>query len=129
MHRFDTEQVARDVSSGVDATEEKDGLSLPDDAGTPERSLMLATLKDGIYKLRKGFRKPKSVRPVEWRELQDWFASDDTGHPFTFMTICDTLSIDHLRLRRLLTRYKDDIEGSRALERMAEFEAWREQRA
>lgn len=139
MHRFDTEQVARDVSSGVDATE--DGMDgLPDDAGTPERSLMLAALKDGILKLRKGFRKPNSIRPVEWHELQAWFASDSTEHPFSFLTICDTLAIDAPGIRRRLADYKHEIESARdnvareiqaaaTFERMVEFEASREQHA
>jgi len=80
---------------------------------TPERLLMLAVLRDGIEVLAKtkpGSRcglGPDSVPPsVVRREAIEWFESEDTEWPYSFVNICHVLNINPEYILRGLKQCK-----------------------
>lgn len=75
-----------------------------------ERRLYMAVLDDAIHQYRSalGIRSPLHRAVV--RELEAWFASDDTEWPCSFGNICDIVGYDIGYFRRRLRRIKDDAE-------------------
>jgi hypothetical protein len=65
----------------------------------PERRLMLAVLQEAVA----GYvtRGQRSVRD-NLAELERWFASDDTGWPYSFANLCDALGLERSAVRRAL---------------------------
>ena len=81
---------------------------------TPERRLMLAVLEDALVVFQKYERMDQRSGLVA--EVDDWFASDDTGWPFAFVNVCDALGIDVDWLRdRLARRRTARLEGVRVV--------------
>jgi hypothetical protein len=72
----------------------------------PEKRLQLAVLQDAVLT----FHRLLSIgghRPARrFAEVETWFGSDDTGGPFTFVTICDTLNLDPEYIREGLRRWR-----------------------
>lgn len=64
----------------------------------PERRLMLAVLQEAVASYladRRGVRD-------NLREVEQWFASDDTTWPYSFGNLCDALGLDRSAVRRAL---------------------------
>jgi hypothetical protein len=72
----------------------------------PEKRLQLAVLQDAVLTFHRlvgveGYR-PRRL----FGEVDEWFASNDTSGPFTFVGICDTLNIDADYIRRGLRGWR-----------------------
>jgi hypothetical protein len=65
----------------------------------PERRLMLAVLHEAVTGYLAG--RERSVRE-NLREIEQWFASDDTTWPYSFGNLCDALGLDRSAVRRAL---------------------------
>lgn len=107
-HAFDAEQLAEDVESGADVTDILDSLGEADPFDTGEKRLMFATLQDGVLKLMRGIRRPRSVRPSEMRELRAWVSSDAMT-VYSFVAICHVLDIDVGTIRKAIRRYEETL--------------------
>lgn len=72
----------------------------------PERRLMLAVLQEAVVSyLACGARSVReNVR--EMREIEEWFASDDTRWPYSFGNLCDGLGLERSAVRRALFRQR-----------------------
>jgi hypothetical protein len=68
----------------------------------PERRLMLAVLYEAVAAYLAGRR---GVRD-DLREVELWFASDDTAWPYSFVNLCDALGLDRAAVRRALFRQR-----------------------
>ena len=72
----------------------------------PEERLQLAVLHDAILT----FRRSAGVAGLQSRrlfaEVDDWFASEETNGPFTFVAICDALNVDPAYIRDGLERWR-----------------------
>src|SRR5713226_1256226 len=64
------------------------------DAFLPAKRLMVAVLAVALMDHQKyaAARDPKERR--RFAEIKAWFMSDDTGWPFSFVAICEKLSLD-----------------------------------
>src|SRR5262245_34026272 len=72
----------------------------------PEKRLQNAVLADAILTFRRclAVARPRARRLLG--EVDDWFASNDTDGPFTFVTICDSLGLDPAYIRRGLVAWR-----------------------
>ena len=68
----------------------------------PERRLMLAVLEDAIDAYVDNVGAQRGNRRVRFNEAANWFRSNDTEWPFSFVCICDALGIDPAVIRRML---------------------------
>ena len=62
-------------------------------ATTPEARLMLAILEDGLGILLKPAAYERRDRALR-AETEEWFLSDDTAWPFSFLNVCHALALD-----------------------------------
>jgi hypothetical protein len=75
---------------------------------SPEKRLCLAVLEDAISVLQGdglnlgsyGNQQHSRVKARLQREAHEWFASDDTDFPFSFMCVCEALGIEATWLRK-----------------------------
>jgi hypothetical protein len=67
-----------------------------------ESRLMFAVLEDAIRLARCPPRARPGSRHREIREALEWIFSDDRLWPFSFLNVCDALSVDAARLRSIL---------------------------
>jgi hypothetical protein len=81
-------------------------------ADVPERRLVRAVLEDALDVFRKHVRTGQA--PGLFAEVEEWFASDDTGWPFAFVNVCDVLGIDAAWLRSRLRHWEASHPESRA---------------
>jgi hypothetical protein len=72
----------------------------------PEHRLMLAVLEDAVRAYQTGCASDGGERRLHFRETADWFASDDTEWPFSFVTICQHLGIEPEYVRAGLRRWR-----------------------
>src|SRR3954466_16345377 len=74
----------------------------------PEKRLMLAVLEDGVGTFQKyaGVTGRRARRL--FAEAEEWFASDDTAWPFTFVSICQSLGLEPEYLRRGLRKWESE---------------------
>lgn len=86
------------------------------DAGLqPEKRLMLAVLEDAVGTFQK-YVQSTDRRSVElFEETEEWFASDDTEWPFSFVNTCNALNLEAAYLRRGLSLWRE-TQLSRAAE-------------
>ena len=77
----------------------------------PEKRLQLAVLADAVLTFHRwaGVAHPRARRL--FAEVDGWFASDDADGPFTFITICDSLSFDPAYIRRGLRDWRAYLEA------------------
>jgi len=77
----------------------------------PEKRLQVAVLADAVLTFQRwaGVADPRARRL--FAEVDAWFASDDTDGPFTFITICDSLSFDPAYIRRGLRDWRTYLEA------------------
>jgi hypothetical protein len=77
-----------------------------------EKRLQLAVLEDAVRTFHR-LAGAERHRPGRlFAEVDDWFASDETDGPFTFVTICDTLGIDPDYIRGGLRRWRARSAGT-----------------
>ena len=62
----------------------------------PERRLMLAVLQEAVATYLAGGARGSL------REIEEWFASEDTTWPYSFPNLCDGLGLDRSAVRRAL---------------------------
>ena len=77
----------------------------------PEKRLQVAVLADAVLTFRRfaGVEHARARRL--FAEVDAWFASDDADGPFTFVTICDSLSFDPAYVRRGLRQWRAHVTG------------------
>jgi hypothetical protein len=71
----------------------------------PEHRLMLAVLEDAVHTYQMGACGALRNQRLE-QETEAWFASEETGSPFAFVTICETFGIDPEWVRAGLGRWR-----------------------
>jgi hypothetical protein len=80
-------------------------VSLQSRTSMPARRLMLAVLADAVGAFRRTAGATDRAGQRLFVETAQWFASDDAGGPFTFVSICDTLGLDVEYVRAGLKRW------------------------
>jgi hypothetical protein len=60
----------------------------------PEESLAIAVLEDAVRTLQRYAVADDHAARLLVTEVDQWFASNETDHPFTFVSICDVLALD-----------------------------------
>lgn len=78
-----------------------------DDGMGPERALMYAVLKDAIRSFYKNVGATRRKYKKVLLEAETWLAEDSWDYPFSFLVICETLSIDAMCLRSRLFAWRD----------------------
>ena len=78
-----------------------------DDGMGPERALMYAVLKDAIRSFYKNVGATRRKYRKVLLEAESWLAEDTWDYPFSFLVICETLSIDARCLRARLFEWRD----------------------
>lgn len=72
----------------------------------PEKRLMLTVLEDAVVTFRKHAgahgRRPRRL----FSDVEEWFASDDTAWPFSFVSICHVVGFDVSSIRSSLARWR-----------------------
>ena len=81
----------------------------------PELSLMAAILEDAVATLTTDPRRCTNQRRRDFADALDWIArSEENGWLFSFASICQSLGIDPVHLRRGLLRKIAEIHDSKA---------------
>lgn len=78
-----------------------------DDGMGPERALMYAVLKDAIRSFYKNVGATRRKYKKVLAESEAWLSEDSWDYPFSFLVICETLSIDARCLRARLFAWRD----------------------
>ena len=78
-----------------------------DDGMGPERALMYAVLKDAIRSFYKNVGATRRKYKKVLLEAETWLAEDSWDYPFSFLVVCETLSIDALCLRARLFAWRE----------------------
>jgi hypothetical protein len=73
----------------------------------PEKRLMLAVLEEAVGDFQRFVAAPGREGQRMFRNAEDWFASEDTEWPFSFVNICQTLGLDVGYVRAGLGRWRD----------------------
>ena len=60
----------------------------------PERRLMLAVLEDALCDCLENAGALRGIRLARFRQASDWFRSDDTSWPYSFVNICEACGLD-----------------------------------
>lgn len=78
----------------------------------PERRLMLAVLEDALCDWLANAGAPRGIRLARFRQASDWFRSEDTSWPYSFVNICEACGLDAALIRRrLVRRIRDQVMG------------------
>jgi hypothetical protein len=72
-----------------------------------EKRLMLAVLEDAVGTFQKYTGATGRRAQRLFAEVEEWFASDDTDWPFTFVNICEALGLEPHYVRRGLSLWRD----------------------
>jgi hypothetical protein len=78
----------------------------------PEKRLQLAVLHDAILTFQRWAGVGRARPRRRFAEVADWFASEETNSPFTFVTICDSLNLDPDYIRDGLRRWRAPVDGA-----------------
>lgn len=78
-----------------------------DDGMGPERALMYAVLKDAIRSFYKNVGATRRKYKKVLAEAEAWLSEDSWDYPFSFLVICETLSIDAMCLRSRLFAWRE----------------------
>ena len=73
----------------------------------PEKRLMLAVLEDAVGTFQKYAIARDRRAQVLFTETEEWFASDETEWPYSFVNICQALGLEVEFLRFGLWRWRD----------------------
>ena len=76
----------------------------------PEKRLQVAVLADAVLTFQRwsGDQRARGRRLLA--EVDAWFASEEVGGPFTFVTICDSLKFDPAYIRRGLREWQSNLD-------------------
>ena len=83
----------------------------------PEKRLQLAVLGDAVLTFHGSLEDERARARYLFAEVDAWFASDDVGGPFTFITICDSLKFDPGYIRQGLRQRPSYWESTAEQER------------
>ena len=83
----------------------------------PEKRLQVAVLADAVLTFHRWAGDEHARARRLFTEVEAWFASDDVGDPFTFITICDSLKFDPGYIRRGLRQWRAHLEATAEQER------------
>ncbi len=72
-----------------------------------EKRLMLAVLEDAVGTFQKYVNARDRRGQAQFAGAEDWFASDETDWPFSFVNVCHALGLDVSYLRAGLWRWRD----------------------
>jgi hypothetical protein len=78
----------------------------------PEKRLMLAVLEDAVGTFQKYASAPGRRARRLFAEAEEWFDSDDTAWPYSFVNICQSLNLEHAYVRTGLHRWRAGQRGS-----------------
>ena len=76
----------------------------------PEKRLQVAVLADDVLTFHRYAGNQRTRARCLFTEVEAWFASDDADGPFTFITICDSLTVDPSYIRRGLRQWRAHLE-------------------
>ncbi len=85
-----------------------------------EHRLMLAVIEDAVDIYQVGCDRDARSRRL-FRETEEWFASDDDGPPFSFVTICQVFGLDPDCVRAGLLRWRATRNTSHGTSRAIPF--------
>src|SRR5262245_24628497 len=69
-------------------------FSMPRNILGPERALALAVLRRAVFDLRRYDQDQTGGRvPRQYKEAYEWVVSDDRTWPYSFLNLCEALSI------------------------------------
>jgi hypothetical protein len=71
-----------------------------------EHALMLAVLEEAVRTYQLGCDSPSLGKRRLAREAEQWFASDETASPFSFVTICQVWNLDPDWVRTGVRRWR-----------------------
>ena len=77
----------------------------------PEHRLMLAVLEDAVYSYQQGVKSRATRDRRLFNETEEWFESEETTSPFSFVTICQVFGLDPDYLRAGLRRWRAGCES------------------
>jgi hypothetical protein len=104
------------VPDTIDSLYELDILAIQqysDHQGTsgrqPEKSLMFAVLLDAVENFQKYTGLPGQYANRCFREAENWILDNDREWLFSFINICDAMTIDPQYLRKGLLRWKRNV--------------------
>ena len=73
----------------------------------PEAGLAIAVLRDAFHTLQRyAVANDRAGRRLV-AEVDEWFACNDTDHPFAFVSICDMLALDVAYMRSGLRHWRE----------------------
>jgi len=78
-----------------------------------EHRLMLAVLEDAVHLYQIGCARGDTKARRVLDETEQWFASEETTSPFSFVTICQVFGLDSDYLRAGLRRWRERREAER----------------
>jgi hypothetical protein len=73
----------------------------------PEERLAIAVLEDAFRTLQRYAAAENRAGRRLVADVEEWFACDDTSHPFTFVAICDALALDVSYVRSGLRQWRE----------------------
>jgi hypothetical protein len=73
----------------------------------PEEELAIAVLEDAVHTLQRYVVANNRAARKLVAEVDEWFACNDTDHPFTFVSICDVLALDVAYARSGIRRWRE----------------------
>jgi hypothetical protein len=73
----------------------------------PEEGLAIAVLEEAVRTLQRCAVAEDGAARRLVDEVDEWFASNGTDHPFTFVSICDVLALDVAYLRSGLRHWRE----------------------
>ena len=78
------------------------------DAMEALKGLMCAILEDALRSFERNLNADTLVRRRELREVENWLFSKNKGEGlFSFESVCDTLDVDPIRLRRAISKRRE----------------------
>jgi hypothetical protein len=83
--------------------------------GEPWHRLMFAVLADALRCYQRTSRSRPPEDHKEFREVQEWFFSDDESGPFAYRVVCYVLGIDADYLRDRLRRWSMERAGESSI--------------
>jgi hypothetical protein len=73
----------------------------------PEKRLMLAVLEEAVGDFQRYLVATGNEARRLFQDAEDWFASEDTTWPYSFVNICNALGFDVGYVRAGLSRWRD----------------------
>ena len=116
----DATDMAIDLAPEIVLPSQFDDLRRNGEGRPPEHRLMLAVLEDAVYSYQQSCDSRTARDRRLAHETEQWFESEETGSPFSFVTICQVFGLDPDYLRAGLRRWQarresDDHAGSRTI--------------